>query len=73
MAQDVENGAHDLRLAAQAVGILHALIADQMRDADGGAFHQAAQGMRRVDLASMAAQSVDARVERRIGAARRIG
>ena len=35
VAQDVEHGAHDLRLAAQAVGILHAIIADQMRGADG--------------------------------------
>ena len=54
-------------------GILHALVADQMRDADGRAFHQATQRMRRLDLAGVAAQLVDARIERRIGAARRIG
>ena len=34
LAQQVEHGAHDLRLAAQAVGILHPLVADQMRGAD---------------------------------------
>ena len=54
-------------------GILHPLVADQMRDADGGAFHQAAQRTRRLDLAGVAAQRVDARIERRIGAARRVG
>ena len=74
VAQDVEHGAHDLRLAAQAVGILHALVADQMRGADGGACHQARAAHAAASIwPAMAAQRVDARVERRIGAARRIG
>ena len=43
LAQDVERGAHDLRLAAQTVGILHPFVADEMRGADRGTCHQAAQ------------------------------
>ena len=71
--QQVEHGAHDLGLAAQAVRVLHPLVADQMRHADGRAFHQATQRTRRLDLAGVTAQLVDARIERRIGAARRVG
>ena len=73
LAQQVEHGAHHLRLAAQAVRVLHALVADQMRRADRAAGHQRAQRGGRLDLAAMAAQRVDARIERRVGAVRRIG
>jgi hypothetical protein len=55
LAQQVEDGAHDLRLAAQAIGILHPLVANQMRGADRRAGHQAAQRGGRVDLAAVAA------------------
>ena len=68
VAQHVEHGAHHLRLAAQAVGVLHAVVADEVRGADGAAGHQRAQGVGAVDLAAMAAQRVDARIERRVGA-----
>ena len=73
LAQHVERRAHHLRLAAQAVGVLHALVADEVRGADGAAGHQRAQRVGRLDLAAMAAQRVDARVERRVRAARRVG
>ena len=43
LAQQVERGAHHLRLAAQAIGVLHALVADEMRGADRAARHQRAQ------------------------------
>jgi hypothetical protein len=73
LAQQIERRAHDLRLAAQAVGVLHPLVADQVRGADRRALHQRPQGVSRLDLAAMAAQAVDAWVERRIGATRGIG
>ena len=73
LAQYIERGAHDLRLAAQTVGILHALVADQMRGADGGPLHQAAQRIGRIDLTLMTAQQMNARIEWRVGAARRVG
>ena len=57
LAQDVEAGAHDLGLAAQAIGILHAVVARQVRGADRAAVHEAAQGCRDLDLAGMAAQA----------------
>ncbi len=34
LAQQVERGAHHLRLAAQAIGVLHALVVRRMRGAD---------------------------------------
>ena len=34
LAQQVERRAHHLRLAAQAIGVLHALVADEVRGAD---------------------------------------
>ena len=70
---EVEHGAHHLRLAAQAVGVLHAVVVDEVRGADRAARHQRAQGGRDLDLAAMAAQRVDAGIERRVGAFRRIG
>ena len=73
LAQEIEAGAHHLRLAAQAIGVLHPLVAGDVRGADRAARHQRAQGCRGVDLAAMAAQGMDARVERRVRAARRVG
>ena len=70
---EVEHRAHHLRLAAQAVGVLHAVVVDEVRGADGAAGHQRAQGGGDLDLAAMAAQRVDARVERRVGALGRVG
>ncbi len=45
----------------------------QMRGADLAARHQRAQAGGDVDLAAMAAQRMDARIERRVRAARRVG
>ncbi len=68
VAQSVEDGAHHLRLAAQTVGVLDAVVADAMRLADGAAGHEPAQGIGAVDLATMPAQRVDARIEGCVGA-----
>ncbi len=68
LAQDVERGPHHLGLAAQAIGILDPVIAQKVRGADGRPVHQVAQGVRRFDLTGMAAQSMDAMVERRVRA-----
>ncbi len=72
VTQDVQRGAHHLRLAAQAVGVLHARVAHEMRGADGGARHQRAQRCRGFDLPAMTAQLVDAGVEGRVGALSRL-
>jgi hypothetical protein len=72
MAQLVEAGAHHLRLAAQAVGVLHAVVAFQVRAADRAALEQGAVVARHVDLTRLAAQRVDARVEGAVAAARRV-
>ena len=68
LAQQVEAGAHHLRLAAQAIGVLDALVAEPVRFADGAAGEQRAQRGGDLALAAVAAQRVDARVERRVGA-----
>ncbi len=73
VAQEIEAGAHHLRLAAQAIGILHPLVSDQVRSADGASLKKRAQSRGDFDLASMAPERMDARVERRIRAARAIG
>src|SRR6185369_13135440 len=65
-------GADDLRLAAQAVRILNAIVAVQVRAADLAAREQGAVVARDVDLPRLAAQRVDARVERAVAAARRV-
>ena len=70
MAQLVEAGADHLRLAAQAVRILHPVVALGVRGADRAAGQQGAVVLRHVDLARLAAQRVDARVERAVAAAR---
>src|SRR3546814_3755943 len=43
LAQQVERGAHDLRLAAQAIGVLHARVAVAVTGADRRSRHQRAQ------------------------------
>ena len=58
MAHLVERGAHHLRLAAQAVRVLHAVIAFLVRRADGTAFQQRAVAVRHVDLPRLAAQGI---------------
>ena len=72
MAQLVEAGAHHLRLAAQAVRVLHPVVALEVRAADRAALEQRAVVARDVDLPRLAAQRVDARIERAVAAARRI-
>ena len=72
MAQLVEAGADDLRLAAQAVRVLDAVVALQVRAADLAAGEQRAVVARDVDLPGLAAQRVDARIERAVAAARRV-
>ena len=72
VAQLVEAGADHLRLAAQAVRVLHAVVALQVRAADLAAREQRAVVARDVDLPRLAAQRVDARIERAVAAARRV-
>ena len=67
----IETGAHHLRLAAQAVGVLH-LVAMGVAGIDGGTFKQHAIGGRGVDLPRMAAQALNARIEWRHRAFRRV-
>ncbi len=66
-AQDIEGRAHHLGLAAQAIGILDAVVAFEMRGTDGAAGHQPAQGIRAFRLAAMGPQGVHAGIERRVG------
>jgi hypothetical protein len=73
MAHHVEHRTHHLRLAAQTVRVLHAVVVGEMRCADAAARHQGAQRVRDLDLAAVAAQRVNARIERRVGALRRVG
>ncbi len=49
-AQKIEAGAIDLRLAADAIGILHPLVAFKMAFPDDGAGEQTTQGRCRIDL-----------------------
>ena len=42
LAQDIERRAHHLRLAAQAIGVLHAVVVCQMRGANRAARHEVA-------------------------------
>ncbi len=64
-AQQIEAGAVDLRLAADAIGILHALVALDVALANDGVFQQRAKRGCRVDLALMATQCVNIRMEGR--------
>jgi hypothetical protein len=55
LPDEVEHRAHHLRLAAQAIGILHAVVDDPMGGADGAPRHQCAQGGGDLDLAAVTA------------------
>ena len=68
LAQQVEDRTHHLRLAAQAIGVLHPAVVDQVGGADGRSRHQPAQGIGRRNLPGMTAQRMDSRIERRVGA-----
>ena len=63
----VEAGPHDLRLASQAVRILHA-AAVKVRRADRASGEQVPVDSRGVDLSTMPAHRMNARVERRVAA-----
>ena len=71
MAHLVETRAHHLRLAAQAVRVLH-LAAIAVRQIDGRAVEERAVRRRCVDLALMTAQVMDAMVERLHRTGRRV-
>ena len=62
--QQVKRGAGHLRLAAQAIGILHALVAFEMRHANVAALQQRGQGRAGCDLPGMPAQLLDLRAKR---------
>jgi len=68
VAQHVQRRAHDLRLAAQGVGVLHLGAVVAVAVADGAAVQQFTQTTGDVDLTRLAAQGVDAMVERRVRA-----
>jgi hypothetical protein len=70
VAQRVQAGAHHLGLAAQAIGVLHAVVAFLMGLTDLAARQQGAVILRHVDLPRLAPQRMDARVERAVAAAR---
>ncbi len=70
--QHVQHGAHDLGLTAQGVGVLHLGAVVAMAVANGRTVDQGAQGRGHGDLAGLAAQGVDARIERGVGSLQRI-
>ena len=72
LVDEVEAGAHHLGLAAQAIGVLHADIALAVAFADCAAGREFAQRGGDADLARLAAQRMDARIEGRVRAACRI-
>ncbi|MGY3563926.1 hypothetical protein ACVWXP_007195 [Bradyrhizobium sp. USDA 4463] len=65
LRDQIQRGPRDLRLAAQAIGILHALVAFEMRQPDVAAIEQRGQRRGRGDLAGMTAQRLDLGTERR--------
>ena len=71
MPDEVEAGAHDLRLAAKRVGVLHPR-AVHVRGADVAAGDQAPVFAGDGDLPGLAARPMDAVVERRIAALERV-
>ena len=71
--QQIQHGAHHLRLATQAIRVLNAIIIDEVGRADRAACHQRAQRSGDLDLPAVAAQGVNARIERRIGALGGVG
>lgn len=67
----VEARSHDLRLAAQAVRILHT-VAVEVRCADLAAVEECAVDRRDVGLPAVAAQRLDARIERNVARKARV-
>ena len=65
MRDQIERRARDLRLAAQAIGILNALVAFEMRLPDIAALEQRGEDCGRDDLPSMATQLLDLGAKRR--------
>ena len=61
--EQVHGCPRDLRLAADAIGILHPSVADAMAFADLGSLHQAALRFGHCKLSGMSAQGVDRRVQ----------
>ena len=72
VAQLVQASAHHLRLAAQAIRVLHPVVPMQVRVADLAARKQCTVDLGHVDLAGLAAQHVDARVKRAVATARSV-
>ena len=68
LAEQVEDRPHHLRLTPEAVRVLHASVARQVRGADRRTGHEPPDRFGRLDLAAVAAKAVDAGVERRIRA-----
>ena len=73
LAQKIEAGPHHLRLAAQAIGVLHSFVAREVRSANGASGEQGAQRGGDLDLASMAAKRMYSGVERRVRSACAVG
>jgi hypothetical protein len=71
VTKQIEDRAHHLRLAAQAVGVLHP-VAVIVAVANGAAVEQAAQDGRDCDLAGLAPGGMDARIKGDIAARRRV-
>ena len=67
--QLIKAGADHLGLAAQAIRVLHAVIAIQVRQAYRAARQQAAVVLGYIDLAGLATQRMDARIKRAVAAA----
>ena len=70
--QLIKAGADHLGLAAQAIRVLHAVIAIQVRQAYRATRQQAAVVLGYIDLAGLATQRVDTRVKRAVAAACRV-
>ena len=71
--EKVAGGTHDLGLAAEGIGILHLVVADEMRGADRAPGEEPAIGGSEAHLAGMRPQRVNARVERCVGALDGVG
>ena len=72
VAERVEAGARDRRLAADRVGVLHA-VAMEVRGSDLAVPHQLAQRGGDVGLTGMAAELLDSSIERAVAALDRVG
>jgi hypothetical protein len=73
LPEQIEAGAHHLRLAAQAIRVLHALVSREVRGADPAPSHEGAERRGDLGLAAVASQGLDARIERRVGAPGGVG